>query len=96
MYEVINGKDDHDYFLPFLAKSSIPLHVGSSGVIEFLNKLGEVKTQDELDDLVDKNIQLINCSQWDPTKPITIFNKAYLGTDILYNELVRKRISQRH
>ena len=94
VYEVINGKDDLDYLLPFLAKSSIPLHAGPSGVIEFLKNLDEIKTQDELDDLVDKNIHLINCSQWDPTKPITISNKAYLGTEILYDELVRKRIAQ--
>ena len=94
VFEVINGKDDQDYLLPFLTKSSIPLHAGSSSVIEFLNKLDEVKTQDELDDIADKNIQLINCSQWDPTKPITISNKAYLGTEILYDELVRKRIAQ--
>ena len=47
VYEVINGKDDQGYLLPFLGKSSIPLHAGSNGVIEVLNKLGEVKTQDE-------------------------------------------------
>ena len=94
VFEVINGKDGQDYLLPFLTKSSIPLHAGSSSIIEFLNKLDEVKTQDGLDDMVDKNIQLINCSQWDPTKPITISNKAYLGTEILYDELVRKRIAQ--
>ena len=93
VYEVINGNDHHDYFLPFLTKSGIPQHAGSSGVIVFLNKLDESKTQDELDDIVDKNIQLMNCSQWDPTKSITTSNKAYLGTDILYNKLVRKRIS---
>ena len=44
---VINGKDNQDYLLPFLAKSSIPLHARSSGVIEFLNKLDEIKIQDE-------------------------------------------------
>ena len=82
VYEVINSKDDQDYFLPFLVKSSIPLHAGSSGVIEFLNKLDEIKSQDELDDLLDKNIQLVNCSQWDPT------------TEILYDELAQKRIAQ--
>ena len=94
VYELINSKDDQDYLLPFLTKSSMPLHAGSSGVIEFLNKLDEVKTQDELDDVVDKNIQLINCSQLDPTKTIKISKKAYLGTEILYDELVRKRIAQ--
>ena len=73
---------------------SVHLHAGSSGVIEFLNELDEIKTQDELDDLVDKNMQLINCSQWDPTKPITISNLTYLGTEILYDELVQKRIAQ--
>ena len=82
VYQVINGKDDQDYFLPFLVKSSIPLHAGSSGVIEFLNKLDEIKSQDELDGLLDKNIQLVNCSQWDPT------------TEILYDELAQKRIAQ--
>ena len=94
VYELINSKDDQDYLLPFLTKSSMPLHAGSSGVIEFLNKLDEVKTQDELDDVVDKTIQLINCSQLDPTKTIKISKKAYLGTEILYDELVRKRIAQ--
>ena len=94
MYEVINDKDDQDHLLLFLAKSSIPLHAGSSGAMKFLNKLDKVKTQNELDDLVDKNIQLINCSHWDPTKPIAISNKAYLGTEIAYDELVRKRIAQ--
>ena len=91
MYEAINGKDDQNYILLFLGKSSIPLHAGSSGVKEFLNKLDEVKTQHELDDLVDKNIQLINCSQWDSTKPITISDNAYLGSETPCDELVQKR-----
>ena len=30
----------------------------------------------------------------DPTKTIKISKKAYLGTEILYDELVRKRIAQ--
>ena len=84
MYEVINGEE---HLLPFFAKSSIPLHAGSSGVIGFLNKLDEIKTQDELDDVMDKSIQL-NCSQWDPTKPVTISNKAHLGAEILYDKTV--------
>ena len=33
LYEVINGKDDQNYLLPFLTKSGIPLHAESSGVL---------------------------------------------------------------
>ena len=84
MYEVINGEE---HLLPFFFFCSIPLHAGSSGVIGFLNKLDETKTQDELDDVMDKSIQL-NCSQWDPTKPVTISNKAHLGAEILYDKTV--------
>ena len=57
----------------------------------------EKKIEDLLDDNVPLgpvNQQIINGSSWDITKTITVENRALLLSELLIDELLRKRVSQ--
>ena len=50
--------------------------------------------QDMLDEIIDKNIQVVNCSQWDPTVLITMPNKNAFVSEVMVYQLINKRSDQ--
>ena len=94
VFEVIAGFDKPEHLMTLVTKDDIPLHAGSSNLLEFIKQLDYVKTKEELDIVVDKYMQIINCSRWDQTATITLGNKSLLLWELVYEELVLKRRSQ--
>ena len=94
VYQYITGCHDNDSLLNFISKSDIPLHAGSSDILNLLDALDAASSQEQLNKIVDENLQIINCSQWDPTCAITIKTKPFLIQELLLDELVRKRSHQ--
>ena len=65
VYELIRELDETDeQIMTLITKHDIPKHAGSIDLIELTNKLDNGQSQEELDDIVDKFIQIINCSRW--------------------------------
>lgn len=94
VYEAISGNNSSEALTPYLSKDLIPLHAGSAKLLKFIEELDASSAEKDVDDTVGRYLDIINCSCWDPTKPITISNRAILQTELIYEELVRKRISQ--
>jgi len=92
IYDVLLGKDNEDDLIKLASKSLIPINSASINVVEFVDQLDNVQDESSLGILVDSNIQLVNCSQWDPTCAVTMKNKSFLGSELVYNELIRKRL----
>lgn len=80
--------------MTLITKHDIPKHAGAIDLIELINKLDNAQSQEELDNIVDKFIQIINCSRWETTVTITLSNKNLLIYELVYDEVVRKRRSQ--
>ena len=95
VYELIRGLDETDeQIMTLITKHDIPKHAGAIDLIELINKLDNAQSQGELDNIVDKFIQIINCSRREPTVTITLSNKNLLIYELVYDEVVRKRRSQ--
>ena len=77
-YEAIAGEDDREKLLEQMTVEDIPLNSSSSNLVDFLKNIDLIKTQEEIDKIVDENIQILNSSTWDPTVKITIENKNFL------------------
>ena len=77
-YEAIAGEDDREKLLEQMTVEDIPLNSSSSNHVDFLKNIDLIKTQEEIDKIVDENIQILNSSTWDPTVKITIENKNFL------------------
>ena len=77
-YEAIAGEDDQEKLLEQMTVEDIPLNSSSSNLVDFLKNIDLIKTQEEIDKIVDENIQILNSSTWDPTVQITIENKNFL------------------
>ena len=90
VYEMICGNEDSDQLMTLISIEDIPLHAGSKDAIDLISNIDSKATQDDLDNLVDRYMPIINCSQWDPTTPITLLNKSILAAELIYDELVRK------
>ena len=74
-----------------MAVEDIPLNSSSSNLVDFLKNTDLIKTQEEIDETVDENIQIFNSSTWDPTVQITIGNKDLLISKLIFDELFLKR-----
>lgn len=60
-YELIRGSDEIDEkIMTLITKHDIPKHAGAIDLIELINKLDNAQSQEELDNIVDKFIQIIN------------------------------------
>ena len=94
VYDIIAGLEDYDDLLGQIKITDIPKHAGSNDLLEFINKLDTVETQEQLDDITDQYIQILNFSRWDQTVPVIIANRHLLIGELLMDELVRKRSSQ--
>ena len=46
--------------MTLITKNDIPKHAGAIDLIELINKLDNAQSQEELDNIVDKFIQIIN------------------------------------
>ena len=86
-YEAIVGEDDQEKLLEQMTVEDIPLNSSSSNLVDFLKNVDLIKTQEEIDKIVDENIQILNSSTWDPTVQITIENKDLLISKLIFDEL---------
>ena len=94
VYELIRGLDETDeQIMTLITKHDIPKHAGAINLIELINKLDNAQSRKELDYIVDKFIQIINRSRWEPTVAITLSNKNLLIYKLVYDEVARKRRS---
>ena len=61
VYELFRGSDEIDEkIMTLITKHDIPKHAGAIDLIELINKLDNAQSQEELDNIVDKFIQIIN------------------------------------
>ena len=93
-YEAIVGEDDQEKLLEQMTVEDIPLNSSSSNHVDFLKNIDLIKTQEEIDKIVDENIQILNSSTWDPTVQITTENKDLLISKLIFDELFLKRRNQ--
>ena len=99
VYEKIRGLDHNDHetdeqIMTLLTKHDTPKHVSAIDLIELINKLDNAESQEELDKIVDKFIQIINCFRLESTGTITLSNKNLLMYELVYDDVVRKRRCQ--
>ena len=80
--------------MPLITKYGIPKHADAINLIELINKLDNAQSQEELNNIVEKFMQIINCSRWKPTVTITLNDKDLLIYELVYDEVDRKRRSQ--
>ena len=90
-YEAIAGEDDQEKLPEQMTVEDIPLNSSSSNLVDFLKNMNLIKTQEEIGEIVDENIQILNSSTWDPTVQITIENKDLLISKLIFDELFLKR-----
>ena len=69
----------------------IPLNSSSSNPVDFLKDMDLIKTQEEINKIVNENKQIFNSSTWDPTVQITIENKDLLISKLIFDELFLTR-----
>ena len=80
--------------MSLITKYGIPKHADAINLIELINKLDNAQSQEELNNIIEKFMQIINCSRWKPTVTITLNNKDLLIYELVYDEVDRKRRSQ--
>ena len=66
-YEATADENDQEKLLDEMTLEDIPLNSSSSTLVDFLKNMDLIKTQEEIDKIVDQNIQILNSSTWDPT-----------------------------
>ena len=94
VFQVFIGVEDSDELLLLINKEDIPRNAGSDELIEFIVKLDVSDTQEEVDAVIDKHLQILNCSRWDPSTSVTLKNKNLLVSELVLDEVVRKRMNQ--
>ena len=77
-------------------RSSIPENAGTENLLNFIDDLDNCLSKVELDQIVDKveNLERVNSCQWLPTDEINISNKLLLISELIHEEVVRKRLPQ--
>ena len=90
-YEAIAGEDDQEKLLEQMTFDDIPLNSSSSNPVDFLKDIDLIKTQEEINKIVNENKQIFNSSTWDPTVQITIENKDLLISKLIFDELFLTR-----
>lgn len=93
VYDLIVGMD-FDQIINQINIEDIPRHAGSTGLLDFVNALDNATSQKELDEIVDKYILILNFSRWDQSVAVTTANRHSLISELLMDELIRKRQSQ--
>ena len=93
-YEAIAGEDDQEKLLEQVTVEYISLNSSSSNLGDVLKNMDLIKTQEEIDEIVDENVQILNSSTCDPTVQITIENKDLLISKLFFDELFLKRRNQ--
>ena len=90
-YEAIAGEDDQEKLLEQMTVEDIPLNSSSSHLVDFLKNMDLIRTQEEIYENIDENIQILNSSTWDPTVQTTIENKDLLISKLIFDKLFLKR-----
>ena len=94
VFEFLHGNVDQEHLLQYISKAEIPINASSNDIVALINNVDSANSQEELDQIIDNNIQIINCSKWDPLVRIETTNKSELITELIYEELVLKRHNQ--
>ena len=94
VFEVLIGLEDADDLLVFIKKEDIPRNAGSNDLIEFIEKLDAAVTQENVDAVIDEHIHILNCSRWDPSTLVTVKSKNVLVSELVFDDIVRKRMTQ--
>ena len=89
-YEATTDENDQEKLLDEMTLEDIPLNSSSSTLVDFLKNMDLIKTQEEIDKIVDQNIQILNSSTWDPT----VQKYWKLISKVIFDELFLKRNSQ--
>ena len=90
-YEAIAGEDNREKLLEQMTVEDIPLNSSSSHLVDFLKNMDLIRTQEEIYENIDENIQILNFSTWDPTVQTTIENKDLLISKLIFDKLFLKR-----
>ena len=96
VYDVICGNESFEHIITLMDKDMIPRNAANATAIEFIEKLDNCASEEEVDTLLDKPefMQVVNSSQWDPTECITLKVREKLITELIYDEIVRKTREQ--
>jgi len=93
VYEhLVNGAESLFDCMPVIKKEDVPLNAATNDLITFLGEIDSSETEDELSGTLDKHIQIVNSSLWDPLKEIRLNNKYFLSAQLIHEEVVTKRI----
>ena len=83
------------------SEHQIPLNAASSVLHTLIGELLNANSQDKIDSLLDEctstgqvNSQIVNGSSWDITTVVTEQNRGELISELIVDELVRKRLGQ--
>ena len=83
------------------SEHQIPLNAATSVLHTLIGELRNANSQDKIDSLLDEctstgqvNSQILNGSSWDITTVVTEKNRGELISELIVDELVRKRLGQ--
>uniref|UniRef100_A0A7M5XKK5 HECT domain-containing protein n=1 Tax=Clytia hemisphaerica TaxID=252671 RepID=A0A7M5XKK5_9CNID len=91
VYQILVGNDDPENLMTFIDKKLIVKSASSVNLLKFIDQLQAANTKSELDEVVDKFIEIINCSRWESSTEITLKNKGVLLAQLVYDELIYRR-----
>jgi len=92
---VVNPKDT-DLLKTIINEKNIPLNAGTQSLLVIIESLRSANTEEELDSVcsVPENMERINTTQWGLVDQICLKTKEQLITELIFDELVRKRAEQ--
>lgn len=83
------------------SEKQIPLNAATALLHTLIEEIRKADSQEQLDDLLDEstsngqvNAQIVNGSSWDITRQIKVEDRDELISELLVDELLRKRIAQ--
>lgn len=83
------------------SENQVPLNAGTALLHTLIDEIRKADTEEKLDLLLDEttstgqvNAQIVNSSSWDITEIITVDKRSGLISELIIDELLRKRITQ--
>lgn len=83
------------------SEKQLPLNAATALLHSFINDIRNADTREQLDDLLDEstsngqvNSQIVNGSSWDITRVIGVEDRSDLISELIIDELLRKRLTQ--
>ena len=101
VFEFISSGDFQSAAEMIFSEEQIPLNTATALLHTLIEDIRKANSQDQLDDLLDEstsngqvNAQIVNGSSWDITRQIKVEDRDELISELLVDELLRKRIAQ--